>query len=162
MRPTVVMGVSGTGKSSVGAAVARRLQVPFADGDDMHSVANIAKMAAGTPLNDDDRLPWLHTVGAWLAQHRDGGCVIACSALKHSYRAILRRHCPGVEFLHLSGSPELIGARVNRRVGHFMPAGLLRSQFDILEPLGHDERGLTIDVDQDIDTIVETYLVRRD
>ncbi|EUA44504.1 putative shikimate kinase [Mycobacterium xenopi 3993] len=97
-------------------------------------------MAAGEPLNDQDRFPWLEAVGKWLAAHRDGG-VTSCSALTRKYRDQLRSHCPDVEFLHLSGSPELIRHRQAGRTGHFMPATLLDSQFDTLEPLGPDERG---------------------
>jgi gluconokinase len=155
--PIVVMGVSGSGKSTVGAALAQRLRVPFADADDFHPPANIAKMTAGQPLNDDDRLPWLEAIGEWLADHGDGA-VMSCSALKRKYRDQLRRPCPDVEFLHLSGSPEVIGKRQASRPGHFMPASLLKSQFDTLEPLGADERGTTIDVDQDIDSIVDSYV----
>jgi gluconokinase len=154
--PVVVMGVSGSGKSTVGAALAQRLRVPFVDADTLHPPANIAKMAAGQPLNDRDRYPWLERVGGWLAAHRDGG-VVSCSALKHKYRDQLRAHCPRVEFLYLSGSPELIGGRLAARSGHFMPAALLRSQFDALEPLGADEAGVTVDAGQDIDAIVDTF-----
>ena len=105
MRPIVVMGVSGSGKSTVGAALAQRLGVPFADADDFHPAANIAKMTAGIPLDDDDRAPWLDAIGFWLAQHCYSGGVMSCSALKRKYRDQLRRHCPVTEFVHLSGSP---------------------------------------------------------
>ncbi|BBZ39936.1 gluconokinase [Mycobacterium conspicuum] len=145
--PIVVMGVSGSGKSTVGSALAQRLRVPFVDADTMHSPTNIAKMRAGEPLTDDDRRPWLRKVGEWLAGHRDGG-VVACSALKRNYRNQLRSHCPTVLFLNLNGSPELIGHRLAARTDHFMPATLLRSQFDALEPLGADERGVVIDLDE--------------
>ena len=155
--PIVVMGVSGSGKSTVGAALAQRLRVPFADADDFHPPANIAKMTAGEALNDDDRRPWLDSIGRWLAKHAVGG-VMSCSALKHAYRDQLRDHCPTVEFLHLSGTPEVIGRRQASRPGHFMPASLLASQFETLEPLSADERGVAIDVDQDIDSIVHEYV----
>jgi gluconokinase len=155
--PVVVMGVSGSGKSTVGAALAQRLRVPFADADDFHPAANIAKMTAGHALNDDDRRPWLETIGDWLADRPDGG-VMSCSALKRVYRDQLRDHCPAVGFLHLEGSPEVIGRRQASRPGHFMPASLLASQFETLEPLAADERGVTIDVDQDIDSIVNDYV----
>jgi gluconokinase len=155
--PVVVMGVSGSGKSTVGMALAQRLRVPFVDADTLHPPANITKMAGGEPLDDDDRYPWLDKVGEWLAGHRDGG-VVSCSALKRAYRDRLRAHCPQVEFLHLAGSPALISGRVAARTGHFMPAALLRSQFDSLEPLGADESGATVDVAQDIDAIVDDYL----
>lgn len=153
----VVMGVSGSGKSTVGAALAQRLRVPFADADDFHPAANIAKMSAGHPLNDEDRLPWLDSIGRWLADHPEGG-VMSCSALKRSYRDLLRGHRPDVEFLHLAGTPEVIGRRQASRPGHFMPASLLASQFETLEPLSVAEHGVTIDVDQDIDSIVQEYV----
>ena len=156
--PIVVMGVSGSGKSTVGAALAQRLRVPFADADDFHPAANVAKMTSGQALNDDDRYPWLDAIGEWLAEHCGDGGVMSCSALKRKYRDQLRRHCPDVEFLHLSGSLEVIGKRQASRPGHFMPASLLASQFDTLEPLESDERGIVIDVDQDIDSIVDSYV----
>jgi gluconokinase len=114
-------------------------------------------MAADEPLNDEDRLPWLEAVGEWLAAHRGGG-VMSCSALKRKYRDQLRRYCADIEFLHLSGSPQLIGHRHAGRTGHFMPATLLQSQFDTLEPLEPDERGVVINVDQDVDAVIETFL----
>ncbi|RDH79424.1 gluconokinase [Mycolicibacterium moriokaense] len=156
--PIVVMGVSGSGKSTVGAALAQRLRVPFADADDFHPPANIQKMSEGHPLNDDDRFPWLEAIGEWLAARCLDGGVMSCSALKRKYRDQLRNHCPDVIFLHLSGSPEVIGRRQASRPGHFMPASLLASQFDTLEPLESDERGVAIDVDRDIDAIVDRYL----
>jgi len=156
--PIVVMGVSGSGKSTVGAALAQRLRVPFADADDFHPPANIEKMTAGLALNDDDRYPWLEAVGDWLAVRCGDGGVMSCSALKRKYRDQLRRHCPDVLFLHLSGSLEVIGKRQASRPGHFMPASLLASQFQTLEELEPNERGVTIDVDQDIDSVVESYL----
>ena len=155
--PVVVMGVSGSGKSTVGCALARRLRAPFVDADTLHPPANIAKMTAGEPLDDDDRHPWLEKVGEWLAGHRAGG-VVSCSALKREYRDQLRAHCPRVEFLHLSGSPEQINRRLAARSGHFMPPVLLPSQFDILEPLGADEAGVTVDIGQDVGTIIDTFL----
>lgn len=155
--PIVVMGVSGSGKSAVGAALAQRLRVPFGDADDFHPPANIAKMTAGEALDDDDRYPWLDAIGEWLAGHHDGG-VMSCSALKRKYRDQLRRHCADIEFVHLSGTPEVIGKRQASRPGHFMPASLLQSQFATLEPLESDERGITIDVDKNIDSIVDVFV----
>ena len=155
--PIVVMGVSGSGKSTVGSALAQRLRVPFVDADTLHPPANVAKMSAGEPLNDDDRYPWLEKVGEWLADHRAGG-VVSCSALKRKYRDQLRAHCPRVEFLYLSGSPELISSRLATRSGHFMPAALLRSQFESLEPLGADEAGVTVDAGQGIDAIIDAFV----
>jgi gluconokinase len=154
------MGVSGSGKSTVGAALAQRLGVPFVDADSLHPPANIAKMAAGQPLDDEDRHPWLERIGDWLADHRGGG-VVSCSALKRGYRNQLRAHCPQVRFLHLSGSADVIGRRLAARAGHFMPAALLRSQLDTLEPLGTDEAGVTVDADQDVEAIVDQFQRRR-
>ncbi len=150
------MGVSGSGKSTVGAALASRLGVPFADADTFHPPANVAKMAAGEPLDDNDRYPWLNAVGQWLAVHNDG--VMSCSALKRRHRDQLRSHCPDIEFLHLTGSPELIGRRQAGRPGHFMPSSLLMSQFEALEPLEADERGMSLDVGQSVEVIVETFV----
>ena len=151
----VVMGVSGSGKSTVGAALAQRLGVPFEDADDLHPRANIAKMSAGEALDDEDRYPWLEIIGEWLAVHSDGGGVMSCSALKRKYRDQLRQHAPGLAFVHLEGSHETIARRQASRPGHFMPASLLASQFATLEPLEPDERGVVIDVDQSVDAIVE-------
>ncbi|MCW2827610.1 MAG: gntK [Marmoricola sp.] len=154
----VAMGVSGSGKSTVGAALAQRLRVPFADADDFHPPANIAKMTAGDALDDDDRQPWLETIGEWLREHEGSGGVMSCSALKRMYRDQLRRHAPTTEFLHLDGTHEVITRRQASRPGHFMPASLLASQFATLEPLAPDENGVVIDVDQSIDAIVDQYV----
>ena len=157
--PVVVMGVSGSGKSTVGAALAQRLRVPFADADDFHPPANITKMTAGHALDDDDRYPWLESIGGWLAGHPEGG-VMSCSALKRKYRDQLRRHCADVRFLHLSGTEDVIARRQASRPGHFMPAALLTSQFETLEPLDADEYGISIDVDQSIDSIIDSYVAQ--
>ena len=156
----VTMGVSGSGKSTVGAALAQRLRVPFADADDFHPPANIAKMTAGQALDDEDRHPWLESVGQWLLDHQDEGGVMSCSALKRKYRDQLRHHAPGTEFLHLHGTPEVITRRQASRPGHFMPASLLSSQFALLEPLAPDEDGLVVEVDQSVDLIVQAYVDR--
>lgn len=158
-RPVVVMGVSGSGKSTVGAALAQRLRLPFADGDDLHPIANIVKMSKGHALDDDDRRPWLETVGTWLAD-RPEGAVVSCSALKRSYREQIRAHAPEAEFVLLHGPRSVIERRQASRPGHFMPASLLDSQFATLEPLEPDEQGLEIDVDQDVDAIVQQYVDR--
>ena len=154
----VVMGVSGSGKSTVGAALGQRLRVPFADADDFHPPANIKKMSAGIPLDDSDRWPWLEAIGEWLAAHDEKGGVISCSALKRRYRDHIRHHAHRVQFLHLEGSRDVIAARQASRPGHFMPASLLTSQFATLEPLAPDEHGLVIDVDQSVDAIVQQYV----
>lgn len=151
------MGVAGSGKSTVGAALAQRLGVSFEDADHMHPPGNVAKMAAGQPLTDADRHPWLERVGAWLTTHHDG--VMSCSALKRAYRDQLRATCPSVRFLHLRGSPELIEERLAARTGHFLPASLLASQLATLEPLGTDERGVTVDVDgRDVAAVIDYFL----
>lgn len=152
--PVVVMGVSGSGKSTVGAALAQRLRAPFADADDFHPAANVAKMTAGHALDDDDRRPWLDAIGAWLADHDTGG-VMTCSALKRAYRDQLRTHTPDIVFVHLHGAREVITRRQATRPGHFMPASLLDSQFATLEPLEPGETGFVVDVDQSVDAIVE-------
>jgi len=141
-----VMGVSAAGKSTVGTALALTLGVPFVDADDLHSDANRAKMAAGIPLTDDDRWPWLDAVGARLRDERDSGLVVACSALRRAYRDRIREAAPGVVFVHLTGTPELLAARAGARTDHFMPPALLVSQLATLEPLEDDEAGLVADV----------------
>ncbi len=155
--PIVVMGVSGSGKSTVGTALAARLHVEFQDADELHSPANIAKMSAGIALDDDDRAPWLNTVGRWLAAHPDGG-VVACSALRRSYRDMLRAHAPTTVFLHLDADPAVLDARVSQRTEHFMPASLVASQLATLEPLEPDEAGLILDCDAPTDQIVDRFI----
>jgi gluconokinase len=137
-----VMGVSGAGKTVVGEALAARMALPYADGDDFHAPANIAKMRAGSALSDTDRAPWLEAVAAWLAQ-RDG--VVSCSALKRSYRDLIRARAPGALFVQLNVDPAVLRARVDARPGHFMPSSLLASQLATLEPLQPDEAGVVID-----------------
>ena len=154
----VVMGVSGSGKTTVGAALAQRLRVPFADADDFHPRANIDKMSAGIPLTDDDRGPWLATIARWLADHAATGGVTSCSALKHADRDVLAAAAPHVYFLHLHGDPDVIAMRVAGRPGHFMPAALVESQFATLEPLGPVEHGAVLDVDQPVDDLVTQSL----
>jgi gluconokinase len=155
MALVVVMGVTGSGKSTVGTALAERLGVPFADADDFHSAENVAKMRAGTPLNDGDRLPWLRNIAAWLGEHQGSGAVVTCSALKRVYRDILRERASDVVFLHLDGDKETARRRVAGRAGHFMPSSLVDSQFADLEPLGADERGIVVDFARAVDDIVD-------
>lgn len=140
------MGVSGCGKTTIGDLVARGLGVPFLDADSLHPVENVAKMAAGTPLTDEDRWPWLATVGSELAVAGSGGLVLACSALRRSYRDAIRAQAPDTVFLHLHGSKEVLGSRIEGRSGHFMPATLLASQLATLEPLEADEAGVVVDI----------------
>ncbi|MEU3498223.1 gluconokinase [Kitasatospora cineracea] len=153
----VVMGVSGVGKTTVARLLADRLDLPYAEADDFHPAANIAKMSAGTPLDDRDRQPWLRALGGWLGERAEAGSggVVTCSALKRDYRDVLRAACPDAFFLHLSGSHDLIGDRLAHRTGHFMPPSLLDSQYAVLEPLQADERGTVLDVDAAPDTLVE-------
>ena len=142
----IVMGVSGCGKSTIGDLVARELGVPFLDGDSLHPVENVAKMAAGTPLTDEDRWPWLATVGRELAAAGHGGLVLACSALRRSYRDAIREQAPDTLFLHLNGSKEVLKVRTEGRTGHFMPPALLESQFDALEAPTADENFISLSV----------------
>lgn len=151
----VVIGVSGSGKSTVGELLARRLGVPYADADELHPQANVDKMAAGHPLNDEDRWPWLAKVGAALAEAEGTGLVIACSALKRSYRDAILAKEPRAVFVHLHGSHELLEARMEHRHGHFMPPALLDSQLEALEPLQPDEPGFVIEIDQAPEQIVD-------
>ncbi|MBB4953583.1 gluconokinase [Agrobacterium vitis] len=154
----VIMGVSGCGKSSVGAALAEKLGATYVDGDDLHPPENIAKMRAGQPLDDDDRWPWLAHVGKTL-EARQGTAIIGCSALKRSYRDTIRAAVSEpVLFVHLAGSREVIAARMGKRSGHFMPGSLLESQFAALEPPQDDELALTVSIEQSLDDIISTIL----
>ncbi len=140
----VVRGVSGTGKSSIGTRLARESAVQFIDGDDLHPQSNKDKMAAAIPLNDEDRWPWLDLVG--LSLQMPGGAIVACSALKVAYRDRIRELAPEVAFVHLTGSAELLSSRLGGRKDHFMPASLLQSQLDTLQPLEPQERGIVAEV----------------
>ncbi len=142
----VVMGVSGAGKSTVGALVADALDYPFLDADSLHPMENIRKMSDGTPLSDEDRRPWLDLVGHELASTRAAGIVIACSALKRRYRDAIRAKAPDTIFLYLEGSLDVLCARMEGRSGHFMPANLLASQLAALEPMEGDESAVVIDI----------------
>lgn len=144
--PIVVMGVQGSGKSTIAALIAERIGGSFVDGDRLHSAENVAKMATGIPLTDADREPWLHTIGAVLADGRERGIVVVCSSLRRAYRDLLRGDAPGTVFVHLHGAFELIASRVNARAHEFMPPALLQSQFDALEHLTGDESGVLLDV----------------
>ena len=137
----VVMGVSGSGKTTVGQLLAKRLNVPFYDADDFHPPENIAKMSAGFPLNDEDRMPWLDRLHALIRQHIDDAsmAVVTCSALKRSYRERLRGSLDAVQFVYLDGDFDVIWQRMQAREGHYMKAGMLHSQFDTLEPPSESE-----------------------
>ncbi|MFQ3790118.1 gluconokinase [Halomonas sp. A29] len=148
------MGVSGCGKTTVGAALALSLGGIYIDGDDLHPAANVAKMSSGQPLTDDDRWPWLNLVGERL-RTVSGITIIGCSALKRRYRDHISRVAQApVLFLHLAGSQELIGERMVARSGHFMPPALLHSQFEALEPPAGDELAATISIGQPLDRVV--------
>jgi gluconokinase len=144
----LVMGVSGAGKSTVGARLAAELGWAFLDGDDLHPAANIARMAAGVPLTDADRAPWLSAIGdridGWAASGTAG--VVASSALKRAYRDGLRAARPPIELVYLHGERDLVAARLERRKGHFMPPGLLDSQLATLEPPAPEERAIPVDI----------------
>ena len=146
----VVMGVSGAGKSTVGKLIATRLDCPFRDADSFHPIANIEKMSRGEPLTDDDRWPWLNAIAVWIGAHRAAGttCVVTCSALKRSYRDIVSdKQSADVRLVYLKGEFALIEARLKARTAHFMPPGLLRSQFAALEEPGADEHAITLSID---------------
>ena len=150
----IIMGVAGCGKSSVGAALAEALGALYEDGDDLHPQSNIDKMSAGIPLGDADRAPWLDQIGARLGA-ADRPLMIGCSALKRIYRDRIRAAARGpVYFLHLAGARSVIEGRMSAREGHFMPVSLLDSQFADLEPLGGDEDGIAVDIDQPLEDVV--------
>lgn len=149
----VVMGVSAAGKSTVGHGLADALGVEFVDADSLHPLANVKKMSDGIPLEDADRWPWLDEIGRVIASRPDG-VVLACSALKRSYRDRIRAAAPATVFVHLHGSDELLAQRAAARADHFMPPALLASQLATLEPLGGDENGIVIDVVAQPDQIV--------
>jgi len=152
----VMMGVSGSGKTTVGKALARKLGWAFKEGDELHPAANIAKMKSGVPLNDQDRAPWLARVEAWISdelRHGRSG-VIACSALKRAYRDQIVGGRPDVRLVFLEGGRDLIAGRVARRHGHFMPPELLDSQFATLEPPAEAEHAIAVHVGQPLKSTV--------
>ncbi|MEW1809963.1 gluconokinase [Pseudarthrobacter phenanthrenivorans] len=151
----VVMGVSGAGKSSVGQALATQLGAHFIDGDTLHPEANVRKMASGVPLTDEDRWPWLHLVGAKLSTGSRTGTVVACSALKRSYRDAIRTAAPDTTFILLKADRPALQDRLTQRPGHFMPASLLTSQLETLEELQDDESGVVIESTGGVDATVE-------
>lgn len=144
----VVMGVSGCGKSTVGQQLATAMGVEFLEGDQLHSTENVARMAAGIALTDDDRQGWLRALASRIgnAHTRGQGLIVSCSALKRTYRDTLRQGAPDLLFVHLQGSPELLTARMASRPGHYMPASLLESQLATLEVPGPDENAQTFDI----------------
>lgn len=156
----VVMGVSGCGKSTVGRALAQALGVAYVEGDEWHPPVNVKKMAAGTPLTDDDRRDWLHALAGRLgAAHAAGqGVVLSCSALKRSYRDLLRAQSPGLRFVFLHGSPDLLARRMAARTGHYMPPSLLQSQLDTLEPPAADEQPIALDIGRPPEQLAQAAL----
>jgi len=153
----IVMGVSGSGKSTIGEKLAERLAWRLEDGDRFHPAGNVAKMSAGIPLTDEDRWPWLQAIAGEIDRVCQVGerAVIACSALKRAYRDILVHGRDDVRIIFLEGTQDLIAARLAARKGHFMPPGLLASQFKTLEPPAEDEKPITVSIDAPVETIVE-------
>ncbi|HEY4076103.1 MAG TPA: gluconokinase [Rhizomicrobium sp.] len=153
----VVMGVAGSGKTTIASGLAEKLGVPFVEGDSLHPIANVKKMSAGIPLTDDDRWPWLKAIGERMEVERltGHGVVVSCSALKHSYRDCLRSEVHGrVHFILLDGSRELIGDRMKQRKGHFMPPALLDSQFATLEKPTPDEDAVVLDISHTVPVLL--------
>jgi len=153
----VVMGVAGSGKTTIASGLAETLGVPFVEGDSLHPPANVKKMAAGIPLTDEDRWPWLEAIGDRIEVERvtGHGVVVSCSALKHVYRDCLRKQVHGtVQFILLDGTPELIGDRMRKRKGHFMPPALLDSQFATLEKPTADEHAVILDISHPIPALL--------
>ncbi len=158
----VMMGVSGSGKSTVAELLGARLDWPVAEADQFHPQANIDKMASGHPLDDDDRWPWLHAIRDWISLENAIGAntIVTCSALKRSYRDALREAKGHVVFVHLHGPAELLAQRMQGRSGHFMPPTLLPSQLSTLEPLGPDEEAITLSIADSPEGLVNQILRR--
>ncbi len=158
----VVMGITGSGKSTVGATLAGRLGVDFVEGDDYHSLENVRRMASGVPLTDDDRAGWLHALATRIREARDAGTglVLSCSALKRSYRDFLRAEAPELQFVFLKGPRALIAERLAGRRGHFMPTSLLDSQLATLEEPAFDEHAWAYDIRQSAQEIVDDLVAR--
>ncbi len=158
----IVMGVSGSGKSTIGEMLAERLGWTFEDGDRFHPAANVAKMSAGHPLTDEDRRPWLQAIADEIDRvcKADERAVIACSALKRAYRDILVHGRDDVRIVFLDGTQDLIASRLAARKGHFMPPGLLASQFRTLEPPADNENPITVSIDATVETIVDDIIRR--
>jgi gluconokinase len=158
----VVMGVSGSGKTTIASKLAERLHWPFEDGDKFHPKSNVAKMSAGQPLTDEDRWPWLNAIADEIERICKAGehAVIACSALKRTYRDVLMRGRNDVRLVYLSGTQELIARRLALRKNHFMPPGLLESQFKTLEVPAADEHPVTVSIDASVDAIVDDIVLK--
>ncbi|MBB5749469.1 gluconokinase [Micrococcus sp. TA1] len=155
----VLMGISGSGKTTLAEGLATRLGRPYAEADRFHPPANIEKMAAGIPLTDEDRWPWLDTLRDWMdSQSGSGGTIVTCSALKRAYRDLLRQASGRVVFLHVISDPAVITERMMHRPGHFMPASLVPSQLATLEALGEDEDGMVLENSGTVDELVQRAL----
>jgi gluconokinase len=156
----IAMGVCSSGKTSVGKVIASRMNWTFIEGDELHPPANITKMASGVPLTDEDRWPWLDTIADRIREidEAGGSAVVACSALRRAYRDRLRRSGADLRFLHLTGDVSLIRQRMERRSGHFMPAGLLDSQLATLEPAGVDETLYEVDISGNVGDLAEAAI----
>jgi gluconokinase len=154
------MGVSGAGKTEVGAALAARLGATFKDADDLHPLPNVEKMTAGVPLTDEDRWPWLRLVGSELAAEHPHGIVVACSALKRAYRDAIRAAAPSTRFILLKVDPSVLMERLVQRPGHFMPPSLLTSQLETLEALETAEAGMTVISEGGIEALVDQILTK--
>lgn len=160
--PIVVMGVQGSGKSTIGTLLAHSLGRTFLDGDDFHSVHAKSKMAGGMPLDDHDREPWLTAIAQRLKENSDNGehSIAACSALKVQYRDLMRATEPNLIFVHLEGNKSLLGQRIQTRSHEYMPATLLDSQFEVLEPLAAHELGFTVNVDAQPTEVVKHIIAQ--
>lgn len=157
--PVIVMGVSGSGKSSVGILLAEKLGLPYVEGDELHPKSNVEKMSKGTPLTDEDRWPWLDIIGERLAEGATSGIVITCSALKVIYRDRLRKAAGGkLAFVFLDGSKELLTDRMGHRTGHFMPLSLLETQLATLERPDSENGVVTVDIDATPEAITDTAI----
>jgi gluconokinase len=156
----IVMGVSGSGKTTIGEKLAARLGWSYEDADQFHPASNVAKMSAGHPLTDEDRWPWLRAIAAEIDRVRESASavVIGCSALKRAYRDILLHGRKDIRLIYLEGTQALIADRLGRRKGHFMPPDLLTSQFATLEPPTPDEHPLTVSIDASVETIVDNIV----
>lgn len=163
MAPSViiVMGVSGSGKTTVASGLAQRLQWRFVEGDSLHSAANVERMREGIPLTDEDRWPWLESIAAWIDAARASGepCIVTCSALKRAYRERLVAGRDDARFVYLKAEPRLVTQRMAVRTGHYMPLSLLRSQFDTLEEPGSEEDPLVVSIEASPEEIVSSIIV---
>jgi gluconokinase len=153
----VLMGVAGSGKSTVLKRMRERWGWPSAEADEFHPVSNVVKMSSGEPLNDRDRSPWLSALAAWIGAREAAGdnCVLTCSALRRAYRDVLRKGHPSVRFVHLVAAPDTVQTRIEQRLGHYMPASLLDTQLGTLEALQADEPGMVVSSERPLDQVID-------